>query len=64
MGRNVAWQDKTTAWGTDSLRTPPIIVSSRKMLPHKAARETLREKKKKKKKKAAQKGMDRTNMSR
>ena len=39
-----------------------IIVSSRKMLPHKAARETLREKKEKKK--AAQKGMDRTNMSR
>ena len=33
--KSVAWQDKTAAWGTNSLRAQPITVSSRKVPPHK-----------------------------
>ena len=39
-----AWQHKTAAWETNSLRAQPVIVSSRKVPPRKKAREALRDK--------------------
>ena len=42
--RSGAWQHKTAAWETNSLRAQPVIVSSRKVPPGKKAREALRDK--------------------
>ena len=39
-----AWQDKTAAWETNSLRALPVIMSSRKASPHKKTSEALRDK--------------------
>ena len=43
-GWSAVWQDKTAAWGTNSLRAQPIIVSSRKVPSHKGTKEALRDK--------------------
>ena len=47
VGRSGAWQDKTSAWRSNSLWIRPIIVSSRKVPPHKEAKTALRDKKNK-----------------
>ena len=45
VGRSGAWQDKTSAWRSNSLWIRPIIVSSRNVPPHKEAKTALRDKK-------------------